>query len=146
MGGMVRIWIIGIVVAAAFTLYSLVDAAMSDGRRARGVGKPIWVVLIVILPVIGGVMWFLIGKGAMPGPAAVAPDDDPRFTGNRVSQREVDQRLKDLEQQLAELDEETFPGEARPGQPGSAEPRPEENGAAASDPEDEPPAGGPQTR
>ena len=50
---MARFVIIGVIIAVAFVLYSLVDAAMSDPRRARGVSKPVWVVLIVVLPVIG---------------------------------------------------------------------------------------------
>ena len=117
-GGMVRFIIIGIVVAVAFTLYALVDAAMTDGARARGVNKPVWVVLIVLLPVIGGVLWFLIGKGDTPAARPAAPDDDPRFSGNRISSRDLDAHMEDLEARLRELDSETFPGE-QPKQDGT---------------------------
>lgn len=111
---MVRIAIIGIVIAVAFTLYALVDAAMSDGARARGVGKPVWVVLVVVLPVLGGILWFTIGKGtaAPAAPAPTTPDDDPRFSGSGMSDDELDNHMRDLEARLRELDEETFPGEA----------------------------------
>lgn len=106
---MVRILIIGVVLAVAFTLYSLVDAAMTDASRARGVSKPVWVVLTIVLPVIGGILWLVVGKGD-PAPArATPPDDDPRFT--RISDVEFDQRIEDLEQQLRDLDEEVYPGE-----------------------------------
>ncbi|WP_025134457.1 PLD nuclease N-terminal domain-containing protein [Leucobacter sp. PH1c] len=108
---MVRFGIIGIVIAVAFTLYSLVDAAMTDGSRARGVAKPVWVVLIVLLPVIGGILWFVIGKGAVPAARPAAPDDDPRFSGTRMSSDDLDTHMRDLEARLRELDEETFPGE-----------------------------------
>lgn len=113
---MARIIIIGIVIAVAFTLFALVDAAMSDGARARGVAKPVWVVLIVVLPVIGGVLWFMIGKGhgQLPMPAT-SPDDDPRFGGRTgasgLSNREVDERMRELEERLRELDDEVYPGE-----------------------------------
>lgn len=109
-----RFVIIGIVIAVAFTLYALVDAAMTDGSRARGVSKPVWVLLVVVLPVIGGVLWFLIGKGqARPAGSArpAAPDDDPRFTGTRMSDTDLDAHMRDLEARLRELDSETFPGE-----------------------------------
>lgn len=108
---MVRFVIIGIVIATAFTLYALVDAAMTDGSRARGVSKPVWVVLVVVLPVIGGVLWFMIGKGDTPPRRPTAPDDDPRFTGTRMTSGDLDVHMKDLEDRLRELDEETFPGE-----------------------------------
>jgi hypothetical protein len=115
---MVRFLIIGIVIAVAFTLYALVDAAMTDGSRARGVSKPVWVVVIVLLPVIGGILWFLIGKGATPATRPQAPDDDPRFSGTRMSSVDLDDHMRDLEDRLRELDDEVFPGE--PDEPGDA--------------------------
>jgi len=108
---MVRFVIIGVVIAVAFTLYALVDAAMTDGSRARGVTKPVWVVLVVVLPVIGGLLWFTIGKGDTPAPRPAAPDDDPRFAGSRMSDEDLDAHMHDLEARLRELDDETFPGE-----------------------------------
>ncbi|MCB1273135.1 MAG: PLDc_N domain-containing protein [Leucobacter sp.] len=109
---MVRFVIIGVVVGVAFTLYALVDAAMSDAARARGLAKPVWVVLIVVFPVIGAALWFTIGKGRGPVPEPVrAPDDDPRFTAARMSGEELDAHMRELEDRLRELDSETFPGE-----------------------------------
>lgn len=117
---MVRFAIIGAIVGIAFILYALVDAAMSDARRARGVSKPVWVVIIVVLPVVGAALWFIIGRGRGPLPApSRAPDDDPRFSGGRMSQTELDAHMRELEDRLRELDEETFPevdGEAPGGE------------------------------
>lgn len=108
---MVRLAIVGVIVAVAFILYALVDAAMSDPRRSRGVSKPVWVVIVVVLPVIGALLWFTIGKGRGPIPSpAKAPDDDPNFSGTRMSDREVDEHLKELEARLRELDDEVYPG------------------------------------
>lgn len=110
-----RFFIIGAVIAVAFTLYALVDAAMTDGARARGAAKPVWVVIIVVLPVIGGILWFTIGKGDEVAVAAVrrtAPDDDPRFTGaQQMSEAELDAHMRELEERLRELDDEVYPGE-----------------------------------
>lgn len=128
---MVRIAIIGIVIAAAFTLYALVDAAMADAARARGVSKPVWVVLVVVLPVIGAALWFTIGKGR-DGDVPVretAPEDDPRFTGTQLSPDELDLHMRELEDRLRELDEEVFPGEpdegGGPGEPDPPAPGPD---------------------
>lgn len=117
---MPRVIIIAVVIAVALTLYGIVDAAMTDARRARGLSKPVWVLITVLIPVIGAVLWLMIGKG--PHEAAeriTAPDDDPRFTG--ISDAEVDSRLHDLEARLKELDEEVYPGEIRaPDRPHSS--------------------------
>lgn len=110
---MVRFVIIGIVIAVAFSLYALVDAAMTDGSRARGVNKFVWLLIIVLLPVIGGLLWFMIGKGAASMTRPKAPDDDPRFTGTRMSKTALDEELRDLEDRLRELDAEVYPGEAQ---------------------------------
>lgn len=107
---MVRFIIIGVVLGVAFTLFSIVDAAMSDPKRSRGVGKHVWVLLCVILPVIGGLLWLTLGKGPEGGePQTTAPDDDPRF--GAMSSKEMDLRIAELEQQLRALDDEVFPGE-----------------------------------
>lgn len=113
---MVRFLIIGAVVGAAFTLYGLIDAAMSEPARARGVSKPVWVVIVVLLPVIGAALWFTLGKerGPLPAPAT-APDDDPRFTGTRISSIELDEQMRDLEARLRQLDEEVYPHESTEG-------------------------------
>lgn len=132
---MVRFVIIGIVIAVAFTLYALVDAAMTDGARARGVSKPVWILLVVLLPVVGGILWFLVGKGAPRTARQPAPDDDPRFAGTRMSSDDLDVHMRDLEARLRELDAETFPGErgaggADPGSEATSEPRPAGDGTA----------------
>ncbi|MEV8339027.1 PLD nuclease N-terminal domain-containing protein [Leucobacter sp. NPDC077196] len=113
---MVRFVIIGVVIAVALTLYALVDAAMTEGSRARGMNKPVWIVIIAVLPVIGALLWFFIGKGAAQAQTTrrPAPDDDPRFSGTRLTSTDLDAHMRDLEDRLRELDDETFPGEEHP--------------------------------
>ncbi len=107
---MPRFIILGVVLAIAFTLYSLVDAAMTDNHRARGVSKPIWIVICVLLPVIGGILWFTVGKGdGKVSPQPATPDDDPHF--GAMSPHNVEERIADLELQLRALDDEVYPGE-----------------------------------
>ena len=110
---MVRVLLIGGVVAIAFTIYTLVDVLMTERSRIRGVPKPVWAI-ITLLPVIGGILWLTIGKMRRPprrtsGP--IAPDDDPTFLSS-LSQEEIrrraeqDERLRRLEQELADLEAE----------------------------------------
>lgn len=123
---MVRFWIIAVVVVVAFVLFALVDAAMSDPKRARGVSKPIWVVLIVLLPLAGALLWFTVGKARGREAVSLAPDDDPAFSAGGSGTagapiNDMDARLRDLEDQLKALDDETYPGESG-GESGGEEP------------------------
>lgn len=113
---MVRLWVILVAVLAIVVLFALVDAVLSDARRVRGVPKVAWIVIILILPLVGALLWFAIGKPRKQATRNLAPDDDPRFTGAQTGQSsaeraETDRRIKDLEEQLKKLDEETYPGE-----------------------------------
>ncbi|UCN15564.1 PLDc N-terminal domain-containing protein [Cellulomonas iranensis] len=72
------------VLIVAFALYCAFDVLGSDARRRRGVPTLVWV-LVVLLPVLGGVVWLLVSRSA-PGAGQaraargpVAPDDDPEF-------------------------------------------------------------------
>jgi hypothetical protein len=78
---MTRLWVIAAVLLLAVTVYALVDVAVIERGRVRGIPRPVWLVVVLVFPLIGAVLWFVVGRG--PRPAArrgpVAPDDDPDF-------------------------------------------------------------------
>jgi len=85
---MTRLFVIAIVVAVALTVFAVVDVAFYDRLRVRGVPKGVWIVLILLVPVIGPLLWFFIGRGPRGGRGGsgrrgpMAPDDDPDFLRN----------------------------------------------------------------
>lgn len=115
---MVRLLAILAVVVVIFWVFSIVDAAVQPSTRHRGVGKPTWVVITIVLPVIGGVLWFLVGRTSADRMNAIAPDDDPDFLHrlggsaprrsepDRRAREEQDERIRQLEQELARLDDD----------------------------------------
>lgn len=104
---MARLLFILVPVAIAFWVYSIVDCAMQPPTRHRGVSKPAWLAITILLPVLGGILWFLIGRGRGSTTAPVrAPDDDPAFLRGLGSQSEQDERIRRLEEELAQLDAE----------------------------------------
>ncbi|CAI3802989.1 PLD nuclease N-terminal domain-containing protein [Pseudarthrobacter sp. MM222] len=105
-------------------VYGLVDVIRTDPRQTKGISKPAWIVVQIVLPVIGAVLWFLIGRprGTGPTPATyshpVAPDDDPDFLRNlelrRRNQAEAD-RLKKLKEELDAKDRKLGDGDGPAG-------------------------------
>jgi len=102
-----RLLVIGALVAAAFWVYSVVDCAVQPSSRHRGVGKGVWIAIVVLIPVLGGIMWFVLGRGrASQLQVPRAPDDDPEFLGRIGSISDQDERIRRLEEELAQLDAE----------------------------------------
>ncbi|SDR91698.1 PLD nuclease N-terminal domain-containing protein [Microterricola viridarii] len=111
------------VAAVVLTVYALVDAALFDRSRIRGLPRFAWILAILFVPVIGALLWFVVGRGrrgsSPRGPRTVAPDDDLEFLGQLGRDAQQEQRIRRLEQELSDLDG----GTPRPGTP-NAGPRP----------------------
>jgi hypothetical protein len=69
-------------------LYTFFDVLSTDRRRFTSLSKGLWL-LVALLPVIGGMLWIVVGKPRKPRGESVislhrrdrpvAPDDDPEF-------------------------------------------------------------------
>ncbi len=101
-------------------IFSVVDIAVLERSRVRFLPKLAWIVLVVILPIAGPVIWFIVGRGrpgennsvSVPGSSSgssssrlgrVAPDDDPDFLGRLNRDQEQEERIQELEKRLREL-------------------------------------------
>lgn len=74
----------------AFTVYCLIDVVRSNASDVRGLPKPLWVVVVLLVPLAAGIAWFVAGRPrgthptgparrTTPRPPVVGPDDDPDF-------------------------------------------------------------------
>ena len=85
----------------------------------RGFPKPVWIVVVVALPVIGPLLWLFVGKSKPKrpgGPAGrLAPDDDPSFLGS-IDTESADERIRRLEEELRKLDDD-MPPDVSPDNP-----------------------------
>ena len=61
----------------AVLVFALVDIITSDTWRVRYLPKVAWVLLVVFLPLIGSVLWFVLGK-ERSAPKALGSVGDPR--------------------------------------------------------------------
>ena len=113
---MPRVYIVLVLLAVTFWVYSIVDCALQPPTRHRGVSKPVWVLIVIFFPVLGGVLWFAIGRSRRRSVAAFrAPDDDPEFLGSIGTISDQDERIRRLEEELAALDSDA--DDPRPAPP-----------------------------
>lgn len=106
---MARLLLILALVATVFWVYTIVDCAVQPAGRHRGVSKGAWMAIVILLPVLGGILWFVIGRGRAGQPVVRrAPDDDPEFLGRMsdTARADQDERIRRLEEELAQLDSE----------------------------------------
>jgi len=111
---MIRL-VIGLLVAlAVFTVYTVIDVALSNRHSVRAIPKWSWVLVVLLLPIIGAGLWFWIGrprKQRSESRRFTAPDDDPDFLGtlrrepDPEKEREQAERIAQLERDLADLDD-----------------------------------------
>ncbi|WP_309074878.1 PLD nuclease N-terminal domain-containing protein [Paenarthrobacter sp.] len=97
--------VVGVVIVLVIFVYALVDVIRTDGNQTRGISKPAWIIVMILLPLLGAILWFIFGRPyGKPTAKPVrrqptAPDDDPEFLRNletrRRNQAEED-RLKKL--------------------------------------------------
>lgn len=115
-------WLFILAVAAViFTIYAVADCAFFDRTRIRGLRRGWWIVVIIFVPIIGGLLWFVIGRGRAGrvgrggSSRTVAPDDDAEFLRQLRNDAEQDERIRRLEQELAALDADDPTNPPKPG-------------------------------
>ena len=109
---MSRLLPIAFIVWVAFTVFTVVDVALIEKSRVRGLPKPGWIVLVIVLPIVGAVLWLAVGRVRAADAAGsvrrgpVAPDDDPEFLGRLNREKAMEDRIEQLEQELRDLDDD----------------------------------------
>lgn len=73
---------LAVLLAIGLVVYAAFDAARSTDEERHGVPAALWVVLILVFPVVGAVIWLLTSRAVASTPGRrgpTAPDDDPDF-------------------------------------------------------------------
>lgn len=105
--GMGRLLIFGIA-AIVLDIFAIVDLVIIEKHRVRAFPKVFWVIIILVVPFVGALLWFLVGREWGTSGAqrrTLPPEDDPAFIGKLTRDEEQDERIRRLEQELAELDD-----------------------------------------
>nr|WP_274637972.1 PLDc N-terminal domain-containing protein [Microbacterium bovistercoris] len=123
----------------AAMVFAVVDIVTHDEARIRFMPKFVWLILVILLPVLGVLLWFVLGREypdrpprqprrartAQPTASVSSPPARPQDT------RTTEQQLADLEREIAQ---DRLRSEGRRRQAGDA-------GQSPADPSAEPSAG-----
>lgn len=77
--------VIGVLFALALYIYFIIDVVRTPRGTTRNLPKWLWLIIVVLVPIIGGLLWWGLGRtrrdagGWWRKRGPVAPDDDPRF-------------------------------------------------------------------
>ena len=111
---MLRFDIIFVLVELGLLIFALVDCISIYDDRIKTLNKITWVFIIILLPIIGPVLWLIIGKDRTHNRPAerardarpLAPDDDPAFFSTHDRLSDQDARIAQLEAELKALNDE----------------------------------------
>ncbi|BCL16095.1 hypothetical protein GCM10017556_38340 [Micromonospora sagamiensis] len=140
---MVRVFLLLVAAQVVLAALALIDCLSAEKHQVRAMPRVVWVPVLLLVPLLGPVAWFLAGRpaptraGPRPAPrrAPAAPDDDPDFLRSiadptRRQDEELFRRWEDdLQRRERDLRRERDPG------PAADRPEPRTPGPAANQPE-----------
>lgn len=82
-----RFVVYALVAWVVLTVFTTVFAASAKRGELRALSKTVWILVILLVPVVGAILYLTIGRPVGPTPTtSLAPDDDPEFL-RRLAER-----------------------------------------------------------
>ena len=118
----------GAALIVGLTLYTLLDAVRTPAHEARTLPKWLWVLVTLLFPVVGPLMWLILGRpkaqpaagGPRPGfgqrrgtpaPSVSSPDDDEEYLRWLKAKAERERRSREAESNNKQDPEEDTPNQ-----------------------------------
>jgi hypothetical protein len=97
----------------ALMIGALIDLITRDNSQVKHLPKMVWIILVVVLPLIGSVLWFLLGREYGDGGVSLPrmPRRDVRTSTNAppaphytapADPRTTEQQIADLDREIEE--------------------------------------------
>ena len=123
----------GAALIVGLTLYTLLDAVRTPAHEARTLPKWLWVLVTLLFPVVGPLMWLILGRpkaqpaaGAprpgfgqrrsTPAPSVSSPDDDEEYLRWLKAKAERERRSREAESTNKQDSEPKDPEDGTPNQ------------------------------
>lgn len=119
----------GAALIVGLTLYTLLDAVRTPAHEARTLPKWLWVLVTLLFPVVGPIMWLILGRPkaqpapgtpragfgqrrSAPAPSVSSPDDDEEYLRWLKAKAERERRSREAESQNKQDPEDNTPGQS----------------------------------
>ena len=103
----------GAALIVGLTLYTLLDSVRTPAHEARTLPKWLWVLVTLLFPVVGPLMWLILGRPkaqpaadarrgfgqrrSAPAPSVSSPDDDEEYLRWLKAKAERERRSREAE-------------------------------------------------
>jgi len=101
-------FLVSLLVVTAMVL-AIVDIILRDQSQVKHLPKPVWLILVILMPLLGSILWFALGREwperqAAPRTPQFAPwaSAPPAPQAPRREHRSTEQQLADLEREIEE--------------------------------------------
>jgi hypothetical protein len=110
-----RIELVVALVVLVLELYSIVNCILTPDEQVKGVPKVLWLVLIVLLPLLGSVLWLGVGRDrVVPAPVRRPVVSPPAVSPSGYAAMTAEERIRRMEEELARLERESGEDGAAP--------------------------------
>ena len=123
----------GAALIVGLTLYTLLDAVRTPAHEARTLPKWLWVLVTLFFPVVGPLMWLILGRSKAqpaagaprpsfgqrrntPAPSVSSPDDDEEYLRWLKAKAERERRSREAESNNKQDPELKDPEDGTPNQ------------------------------
>ena len=123
----------GAALIVGLTLYTLLDAVRTPAHEARTLPKWLWVLVTLFFPVVGPLMWLILGRPKAqpaagtprpgfgqrrntPAPSVSSPDDDEEYLRWLKAKAERERRSREAESNNKQDPEFKDPEDGTPNQ------------------------------
>lgn len=123
----------GAALIVGLTLYTLLDAIRTPAHEARTLPKWLWVLVTLLFPVVGPIMWLILGRPkaqpaagtprpgfgqrrGTPAPSVSSPDDDEEYLRWLKAKAERERRSREAESNDKQDSERKDPEDGTPNQ------------------------------
>ena len=119
----------GAALIVGLTLYTLLDAVRTPAHEARTLPKWLWVLVTLLFPVVGPLMWLILGRPkaqpaaggprhgfgqrrGTPAPSVSSPDDDEEYLRWLKAKAERERRSREAESNNKQDPEDGTPNQS----------------------------------